>query len=76
MTVRSRKYIWGAFTYYGCDARVVAEVNPGKKVKLRIGASRPQTNKRKLNEILGAMSENRRRKRSNNCATCHNAQNL
>ena len=68
VTIEDRKAIMGAYTDYGCDARVVAHVNPGKKVKLRVGASRPQTSKRKLNEILGAMSENRRRKRANDDA--------
>ena len=68
INVKERSEIWGAFTDYGRDAREVAEQNPGKKIKLRVGASRPQTSKRKLNEILGAMSENRRRKRANDDA--------
>ena len=68
INVKVKSEIWGAFTDYGCDAREVTEKNPGKKVKLRVGASRPQTSKRKLNDILGAMSENRRRKRANDDA--------
>ena len=68
VTIENRKAIMGAYTDYGCDARTVAEYNPGKKVKLRVGSSRPQTNKRKLKEILGAMSENRSRKRANDDA--------
>jgi hypothetical protein len=46
VNVKVRSEISGAFTDYGCDGREVAEQNPGKKVELRVGASRPQISKR------------------------------